>query len=162
MRLVIGIGNEDRGDDAAGLLVARQLRAVADPRVVGVGVGVDVDADVNVVELAGDELSLLTAWAGASAVYVIDAIRSGAPAGTVRRFTATRPLTSDLSHRGTHLFSLADVLEVGRATGRVPAGLVGYGIEGARWGLGDPLSPEVKAAIDAVAKLIASELKAGE
>lgn len=150
MTLIIGIGNEDRGDDAAGLLVARQLRAVTDPR------------DVDVAELAGDELSLLGTWDGARAVYVIDAIRSGAAAGTVRRFNATRPLTDDFSHRGTHLFSLADVIELARAIGRLPAGLIGFGIEGERWDLGDPLSPAVKAAIDTVTELIRGELKAGE
>jgi hydrogenase maturation protease len=143
MKLVIGVGNYDRGDDAVGLAVAERIRAAGLP-----GVGV--------VMLDGDQLALLDAWADAGDVYVVDAVCSGSPPGTVFHFDAQRPLPIRFGHRGSHTFSLADVVELGRALGGLPAHLTGYGIEGARFEVGAPLSPETsKAAEDVAARLVA-------
>jgi len=147
MILVIGIGNPARGDDAAGLAVARRIREAAAP------------GDVTVTELAGDQLALLDAWTGAREVYVIDAVCSGGTPGTVYRFDAAEPLTAHFWHRGTHTFSLADVIELARALGRLPARLTGFGIEGATFEPGVPLSPEVEAAVEAVTVLLLGELR---
>ena len=149
MSLVIGIGNADRGDDAAGLLVARRVRA-ATPR-----------REVTVTELIGDQLALLDTWGGVKDVYVIDAVRSGGAPGTVYRFDAVHPLDARFRHRGTHTLSLADVIELARALGRLPAHLIGYGIEGAVFELGASLSPAVEPAVEAVARRLIAELKAG-
>jgi len=148
MTLVIGIGNPDRGDDAAGLAVASEVRAAA-------------PADIAVIELDGDQLALLDAWDGTADVYVVDAICSGGAAGSVYRFDAATPLGGDFSHRGTHLFSLADVIELARALHRLPARLTGFGIEGAGYELGAPLSPEAEAAVRTVAGQILHELREG-
>jgi hydrogenase maturation protease len=148
MTLVIGIGNPDRGDDAVGLTVAAQVRAAT-------------QAGTAVVELSGDQLALLDAWDGGTDVYVVDAICSGGAAGSVYRFDAAVPLDGDFSHRGTHLFSLADVIELGRALGRLPARLRGFGIEGAGYELGAALSPEAEVAARSVAAQILRELREG-
>src|SRR5215470_15315711 len=132
MILVIGIGNPTRGDDAAGLLVARHIREAASP------------GEVTVTELAGDQLALLDAWTGAREVYLID---------------AAEPLTAHFWHHGTHTFSLADVIELGRALGRLPGRLHGYGIEGGTFEPGAPLSAEVEAAVQAVTVLLLRELR---
>ena len=147
MILVIGIGNPTRGDDAAGLVVAGRIREAAAP------------GDVTVTELAGDQLALLDAWTGAREVYLIDAVCSGGTPGTVYRFDAAEPLTARFWHRGTHTFSLADVIELGRALGRLPARLTGFGIEGAMFEPGAPPSPEVEAAVEAVTALLLRELR---
>ena len=147
MILVIGIGNPTRGDDAAGLVVARRIREEASP------------GDVTVTELAGDQLALLDAWTGAREVYLIDAVCSGGTPGTVYRFDAAEPLTARFWHRGTHTFSLADVIELGRALGRLPGRLTGYGIEGGTFELGAPLSAEVDAAVQAVTAALLRELR---
>ena len=149
MTLVIGIGNPDRGDDAAGLAVARRVRAATARR------------DVTVIELIGDQLALLDAWTGAKDVYVIDAVSSGGAPGTVYPFDAARQMDTKFRHRGTHTFSLADVIELARALGRLPARLAGYGIEGVAFGLGAGLSPEAEAAVEAVTGRLLAELKAG-
>jgi hydrogenase maturation protease len=151
MTLVIGIGNPDRGDDAAGLAVARGVRAATTAR-----------PDVTVAELTGDQLKLLDAWDGEKDVYVIDAVWSGATPGTVYRFDATRPLCVRFEGRGTHTFSLADVVELARALGRLPARLTGYGIEGATFAFGAGLSPAVEAAVRAVTRQLLAELQGGE
>ncbi len=149
MNLVIGIGTPDHGDDAAGLLVAERVRAATSPRT------------VTVRELVGDQLGLLDLWTGAREVYVIDAVRSGAPPGTVYRFDGVEHLTSQFAGRGTHDFGLADVVALARALGELPARLVGYGIEGALWRPGDPMSPPVMDAIGTVSRRICLELRVG-
>jgi hydrogenase maturation protease len=151
MRLVIGIGNPDRGDDGVGLAVARRVAGAA-PR------------DVTVRELDGDQLRLLDAWEGADEVIVVDAVCSGGHAehaGATYRFDASRPLGARFGQRGTHTFSLAEVIELARALRRLPPRLAGFGIEGATFALGTGLSPEVEAAADAVARQILDELTGG-
>jgi hydrogenase maturation protease len=149
MILVIGIGNRDRGDDAAGLEVARRVRESAGP------------AEVTVRELAGDQLALLDEWAGATEVYVVDAVCSGGTPGAVYRFDAADALNGRFRHRGTHTLSLADVIELARALGRLPGHLAGYGIEGASFAIGDGLSREVSAGVDKVTALLLGDLRAG-
>jgi hydrogenase maturation protease len=149
MTLVIGIGNADRGDDAAGLTVARRVRAATARR------------DVTVAELIGDQLALLDVWNGVNEVYVIDAVCSGGAPGAVYRFDAAQRLDIRFRHRGTHTLSLADVIELARALDRLPARLVGYGIEGATFEIGASLSREVEAAVEAVTGRLLAELKAG-
>lgn len=149
MILVIGIGNPDRGDDAAGLAVARKIRDATGP------------GEVAVRELVGDQLALLDAWTGAAQVYLVDAVCSGGTPGTVYRFDAADALTERFRHRGTHTFSLADVVELARALGRLPRHLTGFGIEGAGFAIGAALSREAAAAVDEVAALLLAELKAG-
>ena len=148
MRLVIGIGNPDRGDDAVGLAVARRVRDAA-------------PADVTVAELDGDQLKLLDAWDGADEVYVVDAVCSGGRPGATYRFDASGPLGTRFAHRGTHTFSLAEVIELARALRRLPTRLAGYGIEAATFTLGAGLSPEAEAAAGAVAGQILDELTGG-
>lgn len=145
--LVIGVGNHDRGDDAVGLAVAERVRAAA-PR------------GVSVLTLEGDQLALLDAWADATDVYVIDAVCSGGRPGSVFHFDATRPLPARFGHRGSHTFSLADVVELARALGTLPPHVTGYGIEGNRFDVGAPLSPETCQAIEDVAGSLLRELDA--
>ena len=109
-------------------------------------------------ELDGDQLALLDAWDRASDVYVVDATCSGGEPGTVCRFDTSARLDGRFRYRGTHTFSLADVIELARALHRLPARLTGYGIEGAAFDLGAPLSPSAEAAARTVAEEILHEL----
>ena len=93
--------------------------------------------------------------------FVVDAVCSGGAPGTVYTFNAAQSLEARFRHRGTHTFSLADVIELARALDRLPAHLAGYGIEGAAFELGAGLSPEVEAAVEAVTGRLLAELKAG-
>jgi hydrogenase maturation protease len=147
--VVIGVGNRYRSDDRAGLEAARRVRELA--------------PDVEVIELEGEPTSLIDAWEGADAVYVIDAVSSGREPGTVYRFDArTEPPPPQFRHRGTHAFSVADVVELARALDRLPGRLVAYGIEGDGFGAGEGLSPVVEHAVqEAVGRLLA-ELDRGD
>jgi hydrogenase maturation protease len=149
MILVIGIGNPDRGDDAAGLAVAKRIRAATLP------------GEVTVRELVGDQLALIDEWTGAADVFVVDAVSSGGAPGTVYRFDAADVLTERFRHRGTHMFSLADVIELARALDRLPRHLAGFGIEGAAFAIGAGLSPQAAAAVDEVTSLLLADIRAG-
>jgi hydrogenase maturation protease len=133
---LIGLGNAWRGDDAAGLVVARRLGGLAHE---------------------GDAVALLDAWAGAAHAIVVDAAASGAPAGTIHHFDAAAgPLPAGALRSSTHAFGLADAVELARSLGRLPARLDIYAIEGAGFALGAGLSPPVAAAVDALARSLSA------
>jgi hydrogenase maturation protease len=144
--LVIGVGNEWRGDDAAGLLVARQLRRCG-------------RTSFAVLEHNGEGAALMESWERWDTVVVVDAIRSGAEPGKVYRFDAiSQPLPSKIRHGSTHAFSLGEAIELGRALNQLPAHLVVYAIEGQNFEAGDRLSSQVEGVISAVADRILREI----
>jgi hydrogenase maturation protease len=145
---ILGIGNLLRGDDAAGLLAARLLRELL--------------PGVRVLELQGDIAAAIDAWEGETAVLLIDAVRSGAPAGTIHRFEAhAAPLPARFFRSSTHLFGAADAIELARALGRLPSRLIVYGIEAASFEPGAALTPAVEAGVAALVERVAEEARAG-
>jgi hydrogenase maturation protease len=142
--LVIGVGNDGRGDDAAGLVVVRRLAGRVGP-------------SVSLVEAGPDLTSLLDAWQGASAVVVVDAMTSGAAPGTLRRFDAAWVPLPARAFRATssHAFGVAEIIELARALGRLPPRVVVYGIEVERMDAGAALTPAVEAGVrDAVCRVL--------
>jgi hydrogenase maturation protease len=144
--LVIGLGNEFRGDDAVGVAVARRLRK-------------QLPKEIAVIEHGGDGASLIEIWSGAVCVYLIDAVKSGAKAGTIHRLNAgSEPIPTSFSHYSTHGFSLAEAVEVARGLGQLPPHLFIYGIEGAVFDHGAPMSPEVEDSAQIVQQELTDEL----
>ena len=138
--LIIGVGNPDRSDDAAGLLVARRLREL----------GIDAQ------EHTGDPLALIDAWDEAGEAILIDTVVTGASPGTITKWDAAdTPLLPDPFCCSTHGFGVAEAVEIARRLGRLPARLLIYGIEGASFEIGGALSVEVVAAVERVAEEIA-------
>jgi hydrogenase maturation protease len=145
---IIGIGNDYRRDDAAGLEVVRRLKELgAEPAALA--------------EHAGESVGLLEAWTGAAAVILVDAVSSGAPPGTLHRLEAGRdPLPARYFRGSTHAFSPADAVELGRALGRLPPRVIVYGIEGREFDAGAGLSQEVARAVGEAAEQILREFHA--
>lgn len=140
--VVIGIGNELRGDDAAGPLVMRQLR----------------DAGLEVTTCA-DSADLLHLWDGARTAIVVDAIVTGAPAGTVHRLDlGSESASGSGGLSGTHSVGVGDAVELARALGRLPPRVIVYGIEAGGFALGAPSSGAVNAAIRLVAQRVRDEV----
>jgi hydrogenase maturation protease len=144
---VVGLGSADRGDDAVGAAVVRAVAALLPT------------ADVHVHE---DPSALLDLWWGRDLVVVVDAVRSGAPGGTVHVLEAGRTTpVPGLAARvgagigGTHAFGLAEVVDLARALRRLPDRLVVVGVEVERLDHGAPLSPAVAAAVPVAAVRVA-------
>jgi hydrogenase maturation protease len=132
-RVVIGVGNAARGDDGAGVVTAQRTGPL----------GLVATAPFQLIDL----------WEGADDVVVVDAARSGAAPGTIHRFEVrSQPLPTTVLGGSTHAIGVAEVVELARAMGRLPARLTVYGIEIGALSHGDTLSPEVEAAVDAVVR----------
>jgi hydrogenase maturation protease len=143
---VIGIGNADRGDDAAGMIAARQLANQLPP-------------EVKILEHDGEVASLISCLEGMEAVFLIDACQSGAPPGTVHRFDAnSAPLPQGAFKMSTHAMGLADAIELARALQQLPACCVIYGIEAEMFETGASLSARVESAVPLVAERLADEI----
>lgn len=145
--LVVGVGNEVRGDDGAGLQVARCVRDLAR------GSAIDVH------ELQDDPMRLLDVWVRRDAVVLADTMHSGAPPGTIRRLDAsTEPLPVQLrGAASTHAGGLAEAIELGRALGRLPRKVIVFAVEGRRFEAGAGLSEELIAVVPRLAELVLSE-----
>jgi hydrogenase maturation protease len=142
--VVIGVGNDLRGDDAAGLLAARRLRATP---------------GVRAVEHTRDGLSLMDHWRANDRVVVVDALRSGHEPGSVVRFEATEgPVPGDAGWVSSHSPGVAEGIETARALGRLPASLTVYGIEADRLDPGGSVTPAVVEAVEEVARAILDSL----
>ena len=146
---VIAVGNPLRADDGAGAAVLARLAG-------------RVPAGVQLLDTHGEPAELLDAWEGLERVVVVDAVRTGAVAGTVHTFDASStPLPARTGAASTHGLGLAEALELGRALGRLPARGVVIGIEAGDDGHGAVLSPPVAAALDRAAGRVLDELGGG-
>jgi hydrogenase maturation protease len=146
-RVVVGVGNALRGDDAVGIAVAERLRG-------------RVPADVDVVECEQEPSRLLDAWGDADLALVVDACASGEPLGAVHRFDVSgEPLPARVFRSSTHAFGVGDAVELARALGRLPRHVVVYGVEGGQFAAGAALSPEVESAVEQVAEEVIRELR---
>ena len=145
---VIGCGNFDRGDDAAGLLVARRLRSL----------GVETSG-VEVIEQSGESFSLMDCWTGFATVILVDATAACGSPGKVRAWNAhAGRLPEHFSPCSTHAFGVREAVELARAMNRLPQTMLIYGIEGKQFSLGAPVSPEVECAVASVAERLSTRV----
>jgi len=136
--VVLGLGNPLIGDDGTGLVLLERLRER--------GPWPDT---VELVDGGTWGLSLLPAICDAERLLVLDAVRTGAPAGTVLRGEGDavprlyeRPLSP-------HQIDLREVLAAAVLLDALPAQLAVIGIEpGSAEGLRIGLTPAVEAALD--------------
>lgn len=139
--VVIGVGSELHGDDAVGIEVVRRLVELG-----------PLPEGVQVIEGHTGGLDLLFEIEDADRVLIVDAVDFGGETGEVAVFAA-EDADIHLTQRvaSLHHVSLADVLELGRATG-VRARITIVGVQPARMGLGLGLSEIVAAQVDPVAR----------
>lgn len=143
--LVIGVGNEFRNDDGVGIYVARKLKEL------------NLD-NVIVIEQSGEGTALMEYWSAGKMVFVVDAVSSGANAGTIFSFDANKQtLPSKFFHYSSHLFGVAEAIELSRTLKQLPQQFFVYGIEGKNFESGNALSLEMSAAGDSVLKEILNQ-----
>ena len=149
--LVVGVGNELRGDDGAGLEIARRARH----RTRRDG--------IEVLELRADPTQLLELWSGRDAVVLVDTMRSTASPGTIVRLDASDEPLPARRRRGTsstHAAGLAETIELARALGTLPARVVVYAVEAKCCDAGAVVSDEIAAIVPTVAERVVSEARA--
>ena len=82
---------------------------------------------------------------------LVDAVRSGAPPGTIHRLDARAgPVPTGFFHYSTHAFSVAEAVELARSLDQLPPHLIVYGIEGEKFAAGVGLSLVVEQAVETV------------
>jgi hydrogenase maturation protease len=109
------------------------------------------------VEHSRDGLALIEAWSGAERVILIDAVRTGAPAGTVSELDGGTATVAGQG-QGTHAFGVAAAIRLARVLGRLPPVLRVYGIEAADFTPGRPPRPAVLEAVDEVVRRVILEV----
>lgn len=140
---IVGCGNADRGDDAAGLLVVRRLREMG----------------IQAREESGEGLALMASWEGAERVIVVDAVVTGSRPGSIHVWDARDvPLVRDAFPFSTHGFGVAEAVELARALDQLPPSLMIYGIEGREFSPGAAPSAAVLEAVEELARRLALEL----
>jgi hydrogenase maturation protease len=133
--LVLGLGNELAGDDAVGLLVAREVRHIT-------------DADVAVVESSASGLALIEHFDGFERAIVVDSILTGRqPPGSIVEMSMDevgRVVAPSVHHTG-----LAELAAVSARLGLTfPTCTRVFAVEVVDpYTLGAPLSEPVAAAI---------------
>lgn len=136
---ILCCGNADRGDDAAGVLVAERLRERGVP------------AEI----CPGEACALMDAWSGAHDVIVIDAVKTGAAAGTVHVWDASEAKIPSHASPSTHSLGVSQAIELTRALGKLPRRLRVIGIEGASFEVGSTACVQVEEAAESLARRLA-------
>jgi len=138
--LILACGNRQRGDDAAGILVAEKLRALG--------------VEVKICEPS----ALLDTWAGADNLILIDTVVTGCPPGTMHVWDGPPPRKSK-GVTSTHGFGIMDAIELARIMDRLPVRVRVYGIEGHNFALGDEASEAVRRGVEEVVRNILFNLQ---
>jgi len=146
---VIAVGNEMRGDDAAGLEVASRLEA-------------RLPAGVDLLRTRGDAAVLLELWRDRALAVVVDAVSGGGDGELLEIDVLAEGLPADLASASTHDFGLAQALELGRLMDVLPGALLLVGIIGTRFGIGDELSEPVAGTLDRAAERVMNAIEKTE
>jgi len=152
--VVIGVGNEFRGDDGAGPKVVTRLHG-------------RVPRDVRLVLSDGEPTSLLEAWTGAVLAIVADAVAGGAaPAGELRRLVLGQAAdvagltANEAGVASSHGLGLETAIGLGAALGRLPQILIVHCVQGADFSQRHGLTEPVAAAIGSLADAILADVSA--
>jgi len=139
--ILIGLGHEMHGDDEIGLEVVRQWSRIQTGKESGEGIHTSL--------LKSPGINLLSLIAGRDAAILVAAIHSGARPGTIQRLNKAQLISPEGIGRKGGGGGAAETLSLGYqlAPEELPDRLILIGIEGAAFGLGEGLSPAVRAAI---------------
>lgn len=140
---IIACGNRDRTDDGLGLMVAERLRSL----------GIQVDTQ------SGEASALIDAWRREDDVILIDAVVTGAPAGTVQVWEDTDPLPISKTQASTHGFGVAEAIELARALNLLPRRLRIVGIEGTDFTVGSNPPPDRSASVEEAVRRVVQLLE---
>lgn len=146
--LVMGIGNDFRGDDGFGLAVARALQPQLGEHHVQLG--------------RGDASELLETFDQTDCLILIDAIFDPKmPSGHMLHIVANgQSAVSNHLRSSTHLMSISEAIALGELFDKLPSQLHIFGVSAKKFDYGTDLSPEVKATIAPTCVKIADLIQA--
>jgi len=146
--LFLGVGNDQRGDDAVGPYLAARFAAHEGLLALG----------VDVISHGGEGASLMSLWEGVDLVVVVDAMMSHRKHGFVQRFDVVKDkLGGGVFRYSSHLFGLAEAVEMARQLHKLPKAMIVYGVEGLAFEFGAPLSKPVAAAAKKVERQVLAD-----
>ena len=137
--LVVGCGSQFAADDNVGLEIVRCLRERG-------------ECGCEFLELAGGGLDLLYAFEEAEIILFVDAVESGAPAGTVHLvpLPSSQLKPRSIGRISGHGWGLDETLRLARSLGRRVPRLVLLGVELETVSPGSSRTPPVDAALSAI------------
>jgi hydrogenase maturation protease len=148
LQVVIGVGNEFRRDDGAGLAVVARLRG-------------RVPDTVLLLASDGEPAGLVEAWTGAALAVVVDAVRAEpAVPGRLHRLVLDPAAVPDAGNVSSHGLGLADAVGLGRALGRMPGRLILHAVEAADTSQGTGMTAAVAAAVAELARAVLADIRA--
>ncbi len=144
--LIVGVGNLYRGDDAVGILMARYFRKFFKDNVKIIGLDTTFE-------------DLIWEWKNFDVVVLIDAV-AGDDVGKIYRFEyGIDKIPAVLKFYSTHLFGIAEYIELAEALGILPRKLIIYGIVGNKFDIGDSISHRVKLSCKKLVGLVLEDLE---
>lgn len=119
----------------------------------------DLPPGVSVVEGGTDGFRLLNIITEADRLIIIDAVKGGAPPGSIYRFDIGEVRNCPSGFKtSVHQIGILEVLDLSELIGKTPHTTV-IGIEPKSLEMGMELSPEIREKIPRVVELILKELK---
>ena len=146
--LVLGIGNTMLKDEGIGVRVAEKMMEMSLP------------PEVEVMDGGIKGLDLLYYIEGRKKVIVVDAVKAGAPPGTLFRFTDNDIAAKKGVMRSAHGIDFSDVIAVARFTGTKPDEVIFLGVEPYDLSVSMELSPKIEEMIPILINLVMKEIDA--
>ena len=147
--LVLGCGNVLLGDEGVGVWAVSELRR-----------SFVLDPPVAVLEGGTLGLDLLPHLEGVGRLLLVDAIRSGAEAGTILRFEGEDVAGALETKMSSHQIGIQDLLAAADLLGRRPREVVLWGVEAGPLAPGTGFSPAVERARARLLASVIGELRA--
>ncbi len=145
--LVVGLGNEFRGDDAIGIKLIQLLSA-------------SHSALADFMIESSDATRLLESWDGRDLILIDAIMTEQASAGKIHTFDSLDALfKNDEILFTTHSIDLSTVLELGLLLKKTPKSFFFIGVEGSEWGIGAEISPTLTMKIPELIKIISDQIK---
>ena len=150
--IVIGCGNLNRSDDAAGVRVVQRLRAEF---------GAGLRADVRLFDAGTDGMQVMFQARGAQRLIIVDACRSASDAGAIFCLPGSEIDTAHAPAYSLHSFRWDHAVHAGRRIfgAAFPSDLTVFLIEAGSLELGLELTAEVDRAVDQVSQRIAQSIR---
>jgi hydrogenase maturation protease len=144
--LILGVGNVLLTDEGVGIRVADEMRKMKLPQ------------NVEVIDGGVGGINLQYCVEGRKKVIVVDAVKAGAPPGTLFRFTDKDLAAKKGVMRSAHGIDFSDVVSIVNFLGTRPDEIVFLGIEPESLDAGMELSPNIEKMVPVLINLVMKEI----